>query len=97
MRVGKRFSIALLAVFFVLFWAFAFSFAVVEINHECSDINCRICEEIQLCENFLRGLSALTFAAFFAVLLCKIVKSRFVSNLVEHISTLITLKVKLSD
>lgn len=94
---NRRFALLLaLAVFFVIL--FSVFYIAAETDHDCIGDNCPICYQISVCENTLKSLGcgvvtiviaiALTFSV--ATILCK-PKTHL------RQSTLITLKVKLSN
>lgn len=98
MRKANRLFVMLVSVLFVLFFVFSFTFVACGSRHECNGANCRICEEIQLCQNFLRSMSfalCLIFAASVVSALGIFFARYFIFD--NHVSTPVALKVKLSD
>ena len=89
---------AILAVTLALVMLFSALFIVLEADHDCHGEECRICEQIQLCEDLLRQT-----ALFLAVLLAggalravfRTGKGYLFRG--EKGATLGALKVKLSD
>ena len=73
-------------------------YIAVEANHTCSGEDCAICHQLQVCENLLKSIGLVDAAAVFAATvryaLCRVIPS--CAELVRT-STLVSLKVKLSD
>lgn len=73
-------------------------YIAVEANHTCSGEDCAICHQLQVCENLLKSIGLVDAAAVFAAAvgyaLCSVIPS--CAELVRT-STLVSLKVKLSD
>ena len=73
-------------------------YIAVEANHTCSGEDCAICLQLQVCENLLKSIGLVDAAAVFAATvryaLCRVIPS--CAELVRT-STLVSLKVKLSD
>ena len=92
-------ALALVAAILLLF-AMLFSelFIICESGHDCSGDECPICAEIAICETFLRQivLSVVTIVMFGAVLHYYFRGISAIWNQ-AHISTPVSLKVKLSD
>ncbi len=92
-------GLALVAAILLLF-AMLFSelFIICKSGHDCSEDECPICAEIAICETFLRQivLIAVTIVLFGAALLCVLRGISSIRNQ-AHISTPVSLKVKLSD
>ncbi|MBR0168972.1 MAG: hypothetical protein IJQ08_09885 [Synergistaceae bacterium] len=79
-----------------LLWGCAF--AVLEENHECSGDDCPVCLCIALCEEIFCRLS-FTRGTVYALCAVSFLLTLIISPSVNRVtpSTLITLKVKLSD
>ena len=73
-------------------------YIAVEANHTCSGEDCAICHQLQVCDNLLKSIGLVDAAAVFAATvryaLCRVIPS--CAELVRT-STLVSLKVKLSD
>lgn len=73
-------------------------YIAVEANHTCSGEDCAICHQLQVCENLLKSIGLVGAAAVFVATvryaLCRVIPS--CAELVRT-STLVSLKVKLSD
>ena len=97
MTIRKKAALAL-AILFVFVMLFSHIFVIVEADHECSGEDCHICEVIATVSDTIRGLS-LVGAAFTicAAIIFGIVKTFLVGNEAKTVSSLITLKVKLSN
>lgn len=95
---SKRFKAIALTVLFASFMLFFNAFEIVESNHDCEGEHCEICRVLEVIEHTRKGLSfsvvcAIAAVAFvFAAVLCIVFGSKRIFS-----STLITLKVKLSD
>lgn len=95
---SKRLKAIILAALFASFMLFFNAFAIVEANHDCEGERCEICRVLEVVENTKKGLSFSALgavaiaAAVFAAVLCIFYGFKQLFS-----STLITLKVKLSD
>ena len=87
--------LALAVCFVMLFSAF---YIAAEADHDCIGENCPICYQISVCENTLKslGYGALALAAFFALTFSAAILFSQPKTYLRQ-STLITLKVKLSN
>lgn len=91
--------IAILFIMMLLFVRlFSAVFIIAESNHECTGEDCRVCYQISVCQNVLKTLSSAVVAvsigaALTYILVCLI----FTAIRTYTHTTLITLKVKLSD
>ena len=93
-KKALSFAAALAVLFIMLIFSY---FIAAETVHDCTGEDCPICQQLSLCEEATRKsapvfCAALLFTAFAAFCLNLSVKER----LFVH-TTLITLKVKLSD
>ena len=93
-----RFMVRLLAVVLAVVMLSSAVYLAVEADHDCSGDDCAICRQISICENLLKSLglagAAAVFAAAVRYALCSVIPS--CAELVRT-STLVSLKVKLSD
>ena len=98
MEKKKRIAALLLAVTVLLVMLYSALFIAAEADHDCVGENCPICYQINVCQNALKNLSlavcAAVFAAAFIYILCR---SASVCTYSVQFSSLVSLKVKLSD
>ena len=94
----KRFAAVIMCIMLVLSIFTASFYIVSRAHHECTGQDCPICHEIQLCVQFLNtvgGAVIIAVVVLFTVHVLLIVLTSF-----RHVcqnSTLVSLKVKLSD
>ena len=88
----------ILTVLFVFAMLFSHIFVIAEADHECSGEDCHICKIIAVVSDAIRSMS-LVGSAFFvcAANIFVIVKILFAEDEAKTVSSLITLKVKLSN
>ena len=97
MTTRKKAAIAL-TILFVFVMLFSHIFVIAEADHECSGEDCPICEIIAIVWDTIKGLSLIGSAVVIcAALVFGIVKSLYINNEAQSVSSLITLKVKLSN
>ena len=97
MTTRKKAAISL-TILFVFVMLFSYIFVIAEADHECSGEDCPICEIIAIVSDTIKGLSLIGSAVVIcAALVFGIVKSLYVNNEAQSASSLITLKVKLSN
>ena len=97
MTTRKKAAISL-TILFVFVMLFSHIFVIAEADHECSGEDCPICEIIAIVSDTIKGLSLIGSAVVIcAALVFGIVKSLYVNNEAQSVSSLITLKVKLSN
>lgn len=97
MTARNRVALAL-TVLFVFVMLFSHIFAIVEADHECSGEDCPICEIIATVSDTIKGLSLVgATVTICAAIIFEIVKTLLVGNKAKTVSSLITLKVKLSN
>ena len=97
MTTRKKTAISL-TILFVFVMLFSHIFIIAEADHECSGEDCPICEIIAIVSDTIKGLSLIGSAVVIcAALVFGIVKSLYVNNEAQSVSSLITLKVKLSN
>ncbi len=97
MTARKKAALAL-TVLFVFVMLFSHIFVIAEVDHECSGDDCPICEVIAIVSDKIKGLSLVGSSAIIcAAIIFYIVKTLFVGNEAKTVSSLITLKVKLSN
>ena len=97
MTTRKKAAISL-TILFVFVMLFSHIFVIAEADHECSGEDCPICEIIAIVSDAIKGLSLIGSAVVIcAALVFGIVKSLYVNNEAQSVSSLITLKVKLSN
>ena len=97
MTTRKKAAISL-TILFVFVMLFSHIFIIAEADHECSGEDCPICEIIAIVSDTIKGLSLIGSAVVIcAALVFGIVKSLYVNNEAQSVSSLITLKVKLSN
>ena len=94
----KRKAALILTISFVFVMLIAHVFVIAEADHDCSGEDCPVCAVIAVISDTLRELSMIGPA----ILTCSavvffILKSSFVNNTINKISSPVTLKVKLSD
>ncbi len=98
MTKKNRIITIVLVIAFTLVMLYSTSFIVKEYGHECASEKCPICYQINVCENTLKLLSFVVGTASVLVALIYTIV-RFTSSIEKDYihTTLITLKVKLSD
>lgn len=95
---ARRKTALILTILFVFVMLFSHIFVIAEADHECTGEDCPICEIIAIVSDTIKGLSLIGSAVVIcAALVFGIVKSLYVNNEAQSISSLITLKVKLSN
>ena len=98
MTSKKRISAVLIAmalVFAMLFFTF---FIAAEADHDCVGEGCAVCCQISVCENVLKSvMCTLVMAAVFAAVGFVAFTLRNCENRDFYYSSLVSLKVKLSD
>lgn len=94
----KRDMSAVLALLLALMLLFSALFIALEADHDCAGEDCAICAQISMCENLLQQLTLALLALAAAGVSCAAF-SLLTEDLRERRAqtTLITLKVKLSD
>lgn len=98
MKHTKRSVAILFSIVFICLILFASSFIVAEYGHDCIGENCNICCVIDAAQKILGGLTLLLAASIlFAVLLRFNFSYIFITFKKFIFTTLILLKVKLSD
>lgn len=93
----RRFIYALLLAMFISGFLSSVTFIAIESNHECSDDDCPVCLQINICMNTLKALTLISLIVL-ALLTAHDDSLRNISRLgirFRH-SDLISLKVKLS-
>jgi ABC-type proline/glycine betaine transport system permease subunit len=82
-------------IFVMLFSAF---YIAEELNHHCTGESCTICCNINLCEQTLKTLTAVSaVVCFSAAIICTYCILHAIFQKHEEHITLVSLKVKLSD
>lgn len=96
---GKRHGLALVIAFSVLLVMLSSMFYIAtESGHDCAGENCPICQHIEVCRNTLRQISgAVAAASISAVAICFVLGLISVIECVQSHTTLVSLKVKLSN
>lgn len=95
---ARRKTALILTILFVFVMLFSHIFVIAEADHECSGEDCPVCEIIVIVSDTVKGLSLIgSAAAICDALVFGIVKSLYVENEAQFVSSLITLKVKLSN
>lgn len=98
MKKNGRVPAMILACVLAFIMLFSVFFIALEAEHDCHGEDCAICAVLSLCENALRQLVSIGAAAAILTLIrlvCFLAGEQYV---VHHgVSTLITLKVKLSN
>ena len=94
----KRFLSIMLAAMLAFTVLFSVAYVAEETNHDCTGAGCAVCQQLNLCENLLKtvGGAALAAGAMAAIRFC-VCKVMLACAECTHSSTLISLKVKLSD
>ncbi len=97
MTTRKKAAIAL-TILFVFVMLFSYVFVITEAEHDCSGEDCPICEIITIVSDTIKGLSLIGSAVVIcAAFVFGIVKLLSFENKTQSVSSLITLKVKLSN
>ncbi len=93
----KKKLILIVAIISILFFAFSIFFIGEKSNHECSGIDCEICEEIAICEKGLKefGLGAITIAIVVLNSFPKLSNEKIKVNSTYKKDSLISLKIEL--
>lgn len=98
MAQKKRFGAALLAAVIILFVLVFSAVVIAHAHHDCSGVDCPICEQICTCVKKLKTLSVAALAVWTAAaMICLMGEDCYGSAPESCPSTLITLKVKLSN
>ena len=94
---AKRAVAVIISILFVSVMLFSHIFIIAEADHDCVGESCHICRVIEVAENTVKSTStaATSTVALFAALFLLINLINF-SCKFNFLSTLITLKVKLS-
>ena len=95
MRKEKLFLLA--TIILILFFAFSIFFICEKSNHECSGINCKICDEIAIYEKGLKefGLGAITITIVFLNSFLKALNEKIKINYIYKKESVISLKIEL--
>lgn len=94
----RRIISIIAAAAFLLAILCSMAYIAAEADHDCDGDGCAICAQISICRNTLKNLMtavcAAVFAAAFIYILCR---SASVCTYSVQFSSLVSLKVKLSD
>lgn len=94
----RRKAAWVLTVLFVFVLLFSHLFVIAEADHECSGEDCPICEILAVVSCTIKELALIGAVAIVcAVLISAFAKVRNVGENTRSVSSLITLKVKLSN
>ncbi len=95
---GRRKTAVFLTVLFAIVVLFSHIFTAAEADHDCSGEDCPVCQVVAAVENAFKGLSAakVSDSSAFVLFFAAVVLVLFAADEVLR-STLITLKVKLSN
>jgi len=95
---SKKTAAVIITVLFVFFVLFSHIFIIAEADHDCCGENCPVCEIIAVIEDSIKGLSLLSSALIACgALIFVFIKALYSTVKNDFLSTLITLKVKLSN
>lgn len=94
----KRFLSIMLVALLAFAVLFSVAYVAEETDHDCIGAGCAVCQQISVCENLIKTVAgaALAAGAMAAVCFC-VCKVMLARAECTRSSTLISLKVKLSD
>ncbi len=94
----KRFTAGVLAAVFFFVMLFSVCYVAAETHHDCTGENCMICYQINACINTLKiTVLALTAVALALSAIYSVVTASKDDDSVSFDTTLVSLKVKLSN
>ena len=98
MTKKTRLFALIVAVMFFAVILFSTAFVVAEADHDCTGDHCAICHQIAICQNTLKQLSlGAQVAALADALTYTLLRTVLPISNLHTLTTLITLKVKLSN
>lgn len=94
----KRKAAFILTILFVFVMLFSHIFVIAEADHDCLGEECPICDVIAIVSDIIKDLSFVGAAIIIcAAITFGVIKTLLVKNETNKVSSLITLKVKLSN